>query len=292
MRLTLVFIAVLAVCVLWPGDVSVAQCPEDPNDLGICDTLYTDVHPPDVLFTGPGHLVRVPVRVTHDENITPGGFPDSIALFLIPLCYTHTNPAKYCSLSNYWNRPYLWPWPAERSIFRHLDGEINWLYDQHPEMGNYTVILDLDGTSHFWFALFPEVPDLQRWPGGSRRLLLTMTFKVEDSVTVSIDTCFWPTPPLPSNRLAFWRSDAVVYTPRDNMPYDFSVSYTPRGDANADGTVDGSDVVYLINYLFRFGPEPVPLWVGDVNCDGDVNSGDIVYLISYLFRGGPGPCEG
>ncbi|NIM98492.1 MAG: hypothetical protein GTO24_10560 [candidate division Zixibacteria bacterium] len=76
------------------------------------------------------------------------------------------------------------------------------------------------------------------------------------------------------------------------MPYDFSVCYTEIGDANADGTVDGSDVVYLINYLFRFGPEPVPLWVGDVNCNGDVNSGDIVYLISYLFRGGPPPCEG
>ncbi len=232
--------------------------------------------------------MRVPVRVTHDMSVQPDGVYDSISAFVIPLCYTHTNSAKYCSLSSYWNNTALWPWPhTDRSIFRHLDGEINWLMDQHFVFPP-NVVLDLDGTSHFWFALLPTGQEDPRWPGGCRWLLLTMTFKVEDSVTVSIDTCFWP----PNSRLSFTRLDAVHYTPRDNMPYDFSISYTQIGDANADGTVNGSDVVYLINYLFRFGPEPVPLWVGDVNCNGDVNSGDIVYLISYLFRGGPGPCEG
>jgi hypothetical protein len=63
-----------------------------------------------------------------------------------------------------------------------------------------------------------------------------------------------------------------------------------NGDTYVDMTIDIADAVYLINYLFRGGPEPVPeLCVGDVNADGIVNVGDVVYLISYLFRGGAPP---
>jgi 5-hydroxyisourate hydrolase-like protein (transthyretin family) len=62
------------------------------------------------------------------------------------------------------------------------------------------------------------------------------------------------------------------------------------GDVNDDGYVNISDIVYLINYLYHGGPEPVPfLLAGDVNCDGSVNISDIVYLINYLYQGGPAP---
>jgi hypothetical protein len=133
--------------------------------------------------------------------------------------------------------------------------------------------------------MFEEGPFNQRWPGGSQRLLLTMTFRVEDSVTVSMDSCFWP----PSDDLSFIRSDVVRYIPRDNMPYSFSVFYPQVGDVNADGLINGGDMVYLINYLYRNGPPPPSMEVGDVNCDEYVNSADIVFLIGYLFRGGPEP---
>jgi hypothetical protein len=63
-----------------------------------------------------------------------------------------------------------------------------------------------------------------------------------------------------------------------------------RGDANDDEEVTVSDVVYLINYLFKSGTAPFPLCVGDVNCDGEVNVTDVVYLINYLFKNGPAPC--
>lgn len=62
------------------------------------------------------------------------------------------------------------------------------------------------------------------------------------------------------------------------------------GDCNCDGAVDVADVVYLINYLFKNGPEPLPfLCVGDANGDGIVQVGDVVYLINYLFKGGETP---
>ena len=63
-----------------------------------------------------------------------------------------------------------------------------------------------------------------------------------------------------------------------------------RGDANGDGVIDISDVVYLLNYLFIHGPAPVPILdAGDANCDSVVDASDLVYLLNYLFAHGPAP---
>jgi hypothetical protein len=77
--------------------------------------------------------------------------------------------------------------------------------------------------------------------------------------------------------------DSLTYLAQDKPP-------ALSGDANADGKIDSGDAVYLINYSFRDGPAPDPLWTGDVDCNWIVDSADIVYLINYLFRGGPPPC--
>jgi hypothetical protein len=64
------------------------------------------------------------------------------------------------------------------------------------------------------------------------------------------------------------------------------------GDPNGDLFVTVSDVVYLINYLFKSGPSPLNCpRSGDVNCDGKVTVSDAVYLINYLFKGGTEPCR-
>jgi hypothetical protein len=62
-----------------------------------------------------------------------------------------------------------------------------------------------------------------------------------------------------------------------------------RGDCNGDGTMNVGDVLYLINYLYKNGPTPLPSWTGDVNSDRETNLADAVYLINYLFRQGPPP---
>ena len=64
------------------------------------------------------------------------------------------------------------------------------------------------------------------------------------------------------------------------------------GDANADATVDISDAVYLISYIFSGGSAPEPLEAGDANCDQGIDISDAVYLISYIFSGGLAPCAG
>jgi hypothetical protein len=66
------------------------------------------------------------------------------------------------------------------------------------------------------------------------------------------------------------------------------MQYSP-GDANGDLTVNISDAVYLINYIFVGGSAPDPLWNGDADCTGIISISDAVYLITYIFAGGPAP---
>lgn len=61
------------------------------------------------------------------------------------------------------------------------------------------------------------------------------------------------------------------------------------GDLTGDGKVNIADVVFLIDYLFKQGPPPIPPELADFNRDGAVNSADVVYLIDYLFKGGVPP---
>jgi hypothetical protein len=201
-------------------------CPEDTVDSGICDTLRVEVWPEDIYFSGSVSVYRFPIYITHD-NLDP---VDSIAVFTLPFCYTHTNPSKYCSLNSYWNTGSFTPPGVNRSIFRHLPSMSNpqvhnWMMDQYPEGGFdkvwNTIFLSLDGTSHFWLTMIPAGSENQRFGPGDRVLIATMTFRVQDSMMVCVDSCFWP----PSSRLAFSRSDALVYIPRHNLPlcHDFKI---------------------------------------------------------------------
>jgi len=61
----------------------------------------------------------------------------------------------------------------------------------------------------------------------------------------------------------------------------------PHGDANGDGTVNVTDVFYVINLLFAGGP--FPFGAIDVNGDGKADVADVFYLINDLFAGGPSP---
>jgi len=64
------------------------------------------------------------------------------------------------------------------------------------------------------------------------------------------------------------------------------------GDANNDKQVNISDVVYLIDYLFKSGLEPTNSDLADVNADCKIDLGDVVHLINYLYKNGPAPQMG
>ena len=65
-----------------------------------------------------------------------------------------------------------------------------------------------------------------------------------------------------------------------------------NGDVNQSLTLNSSDVIQLVNTVFKGGAWPEPcMAAGDVNCTGQVNSSDIIYLINFVFRGADPPCN-
>ncbi len=65
------------------------------------------------------------------------------------------------------------------------------------------------------------------------------------------------------------------------------------GDANASGTVNGLDVVYMVNYFKDTGPPiPAPIWRADANGNCMVNGLDVVYMVNFFKGSGNGPIDG
>jgi hypothetical protein len=67
-----------------------------------------------------------------------------------------------------------------------------------------------------------------------------------------------------------------------------------RGDSNTDGSINLTDPVYTLNYLFLGGPAPTCEDAADADDSGQLNLTDAVYTLNYLFLGGlppspPGP---
>jgi hypothetical protein len=62
-----------------------------------------------------------------------------------------------------------------------------------------------------------------------------------------------------------------------------------RGDANGDGSVDLSDAVAVLVWLFAGGAEPGCLDAGDAAQDGTIDLSDAVGILTYLFLGGEAP---
>ncbi|MCB2229652.1 hypothetical protein KQH82_02980 [bacterium] len=65
------------------------------------------------------------------------------------------------------------------------------------------------------------------------------------------------------------------------------------GDVNDDGSIDLSDLLWLVNYSFLGGPAPSCLATANVNgsLDCEVNLSDLLWLVNYSFLGGPAPAE-
>jgi choice-of-anchor B domain-containing protein len=75
-------------------------------------------------------------------------------------------------------------------------------------------------------------------------------------------------------------------------PPDPSCCQGRRGNTNGLGDDDPDilDLVYLVNRIFRFGPEVPCLEEGDVNGDGNTgNILDLNFLVNLFFRSGPIP---
>lgn len=74
----------------------------------------------------------------------------------------------------------------------------------------------------------------------------------------------------------------LYFAPSSDVPADFDGS----------GATDLPDLLYLVEYMFNFGPAPSPEELGDVNGDCQIDIADLLYLVNYMFDTGPAPIIG
>ena len=105
---------------------------------------------------------------------------------------------------------------------------------------------------------------------------------------ICIDTSFFRTG-------GYWKWAApggLVEYPEWDGPYCFTIGHCcdgVTGDADGDnaGTADISDLIFIIDYLFRAGPPSVCFGEADVDGNCAVDISDLTYLIDHMFRLGP-----
>jgi len=130
-----------------------------------------------------------------------------------------------------------------------------------------------EGTSTFWDMCEFLVDGVSQFAYGARQ---------NDWETYTMDVT-------PGTHTLTWRytKDSSVNPTGDYFAVDNLTIRTieKRGDVNADGSVNISDVTALIDYLLSGNASAIILTNADCNQDGGVNISDVTTLIDYLLSG-------
>jgi len=143
---------------------------------------------------------------------------------------------------------------------------------------NWGKVLDED--FDFFYIYRDTVSSFTLSPG--KRIKTTSDTTVVDSVSEQ-------------GKTYFYRATAVDFSgnegPSSNEATAGPLCTDKAGDANGSGGAPNlTDIIYLVNYVFKGGPAPSPLCQGDANGSGGApNLTDIIYLVNYVFKGGPAP---
>ena len=149
-------------------------------------------------------------------------------------------------------------------------------------------------------ALLTIMPDELTWGdvgGGDYQVQVDTTLSFAEPVaTMTLSEPFVSTAILPDARVYYWRARGV-----DNLcdyenwsePFYFRiVNSTICGDVDENELINILDIVYLINFIYKSGPNPPAPELADVNIDLSINILDIIYLINYIYKDGPPPVCG
>lgn len=110
-------------------------------------------------------------------------------------------------------------------------------------------------------------------------------------VVVNATTITATTPAYAAGAVSVTVANPDLQTGTKSSAYTYVASDT-RGDANGNGTVNGADIVFLVNRLFAGGPAPATACEADANGDGNLTAADVFFLINFVFASGsaPGGC--
>lgn len=160
-------------------------------------------------------------------------------------------------------------------IWGTMDAIFTWGWDGIlPDTMNHTVVGCMD-------------EERDGWPPEMNELLTRIEFHFSvpldglDTGSVCIDSIGFPSDP---------RFDWLFSIPQNFYgPFCFPFANPPCGDVNLDGDINILDIVYLINFKYKDGPEPPIPNLADTNDDQAINILDVIVLINYKYKEGPLP---
>jgi hypothetical protein len=185
-------------------------------------------------------------------------------------------------------------WSEYQIFYTNSQNEQPWLFQVYSPSADARVI-DYN-TLFYWDSAYDEDP------------FTYITYSIETSESEDFSQihsvvsgitdlyAYIPTDSLGPVGNLYWR---VIATDDDGLRRIGCIPEGPRritilaaGDANTDGTANGLDVLFLVNYFRGYGPEPDPLQAGDANGNCTTNGIDVTYLVNFLKGRGDAPVRG
>ena len=87
----------------------------------------------------------------------------------------------------------------------------------------------------------------------------------------------------------YWVKDGTIDKPIYDIVQnaDYSVNFTfryRRGDANGDGEINMSDVMFIVNYILGTPAPSFDAVAADANNDGEINMSDAMYIVNRILN--------
>ena len=231
---------------------------QDPNDPGLPDTIWVDCGTKAVHDTG--GWVAYTVYLKTDNQ----GTGNDITALDLPLYLSSSNPNDSARVDTTVSRVFA------NSAFN----------DSGAFLAVNVDSLTLDGLVGLGAVNFSDTGLLS-----GTYSIAQLWIHLSDSSHITIDTTSRG-----SNTLSLVTSQAVGYVPIWKKAFcSVCVHSSPPGDAACNGGVTLSDVIYLVNHLFKGWPPPCCPVLGDINCSGKISLADVIFLVNYIFKGGSAP---
>ncbi len=232
---------------------------QDPNDPGQPDTIWIDCGTKAVHDSG--GWVAYTVYLKTDNQ----GVGNDIAGVDLPLYISRTNTND--TLARFDTTVSL---VFANSVFNGSGAFLSVTVDS----------VELDGSLKLGAVNFDSTG-----PQNGTYVLARLWIHLSDSTTLTIDTVTSG-----GNSLQLVTSNAVGYVPIwKKATCNVCVHTSPPGDAACNGGITLSDVIFLVNYIFKQGPLPCCKVLGDANCSGGITLSDIIFLVNYIFKSGQAP---
>ncbi len=242
------------------------------------DTVYINCTPPDFFD-------KDSIRVSFDLMFWTDAVPftnEVLVGWFWPLVFTSSNPEAFARV--------IIDTSADGPVYKGT--AVGYPNDWEDRFSSTYPTSGLLPTTGLYGAIQNLMPPANAGPSLSlgTHILAHVIIVVKDTSTIWIDTSSIETLSLP-----FVRNDAYGYWPLWKQPTSCPVTpltciYRP-GDANGDGKVDLTDLMFIVNRVYKGGPAPVFECQVDLNADGIVTLLDIFLGVNYLFKGGPPPVK-